>query len=139
MTEELSLLLTWRHGRGGLAPFFSALEQGRILGACCPACGQTVAPPRARRAIDGAQMKPVDPPPTGIARQVTTGSANSLLGAGSDEPTFALIQVTGSDNCILARIAATDAPVALGAKVRLARVVGATNHPVQLLVFQADA
>lgn len=139
MIDDLSLLVTWRHGRGGLAPFFAALEQGRILGARCSTCGGTVAPPRVRCAKDGAQMMPVDLPPTGIVRQVTTGVASSLLGAEADEPTFALIQVTGSDNCLLARISATKARVAVGAKVRLARIVRAAKHPAQLLVFEADA
>ena len=138
MTDDLALLLTWHHGRGGLARFFAALGQGRILGARCPECGGTVAPPRIRCAMDGAQMMPVDLPPTGIVRQVTTGAASSLLGAGSDA-TFALIQITGSDTCLLARIAMTDAPVTAGARVRLARMVGATKHPAQLLVFEADA
>ena len=97
MTDDLSLLLTWRHGRA----------------------------------------TPVDLPPTGIVRQVTTGAASSLLGAGPVETTFALVQVTGSDNSLLARIAEAGGPVTAGTNVRLAPAKGAARHPAQLLVFVA--
>ena len=77
------------------------------------------------------------PAPTGIVRQVTSGIASSLPGAGSGAgsgagpgagsgagpgaATMALILVAGSDNCLSATIEGTEAPVAVGTKVRPAR------------------
>jgi uncharacterized OB-fold protein len=137
-TDDLTLNLAWRHGRGGFGPFFAALEQGRILGSNCPACGRTVTPPRDRCVADGRQMVTRDLPPSGTVLQVTTGAASSLLASRSEEETFALVQVTGSDNSLLVRIAECDPPVQVGARVKLASVAGPVSHPAQRLVFVTE-
>ena len=137
-TDELALTLSWRHGRGAFGPFFAALEQGRILAAVCPTCGRTVTPPKDRCLFDGAELVPRELPPVGTVRQLTTGSASSLLASKSAEETFALVQVTGSDNSLLARIAGNGRAVQVGASVRLAPVAGAVSHPAQLLVFVVE-
>lgn len=137
-TDDLALTLSWRHGRGAFGPFFAALEQGRILGAVCPMCGRTVTPPKDRCSVDGAELVPRELPPFGTVRQVTTGAASSLLASKSAEKTFALVQVTGSDNSLLARIAENGRTVHVGATVSLAPVASAVSHPAQLLVFVVE-
>jgi uncharacterized OB-fold protein len=141
-SDTLSLDLHWTHGRGDLDPFFAALEQGRILGARCPDCGKTVVPPRPRCVVDGARMTPLDLPPTGIIRQVTTGAASPLL-PGTGQATFALVQMTGADNSLLARISGGGTVVAAGTKVRLAPAQGpdkaSATHPSQWLHFVPGA
>ena len=137
-TDDLALHLSWHHGRGALGPFFSALEQGRIMGARCTACGRTVVPFRTRCTVDGAQMAPLDLPVTGIVRQVTVGSASGLLPGGLGGRTFGLIEVTGADTSLLARIADGEGPVAEGTPVRLAPAEAGVTHPSQWLVFVAD-
>lgn len=135
VAHELSLTLTWRHGTGGLTPFFAALQQGRILGGHCPACARITVPPRTRCPVDGSALQVCDLPPTGMVMQITTGAASSLPGTGPLPQTFALVQITGSDNSILARIDATDGMPRPGDSVRLANPGSSAHHPVQNLVF----
>jgi hypothetical protein len=70
--------------------------------------------------------------------QVTTGTASSLLGAGPDAQTFALLQITGSHNAILARIDTADGMPEPGDRVRLANPPSSASHPIQRLVFALD-
>jgi uncharacterized protein len=138
-TDDLALNLAWSHGRGAFGPFFAALEQGRILGAVCPACGRTVTPPQGHCSVDGAELVPRELPPVGTVRQLSTGAASNLLASKSAEETFALVQVTGSDNSLLARIAESGSMLHVGATVRLRPVAGAVLHPAQLLVFVVES
>ncbi len=138
LPPDLSLLLTWRHGYGALTPFFEALREGRLIGARCPVCGLVTTPPRTRCGSDGAPMQQIDLPPTGIVTQLTTGAASSLLGQGPGTPTFALVQITGSDTRLLARLDVKPGQAAAGSRVRLMRCMGPVMHPVQALVFRLD-
>ena len=135
VAHELSLTLTWRHGTGGLTAFFGALQQGRILGGRCPVCARIVVPPRARCPVDGSALQVCDLPPTGIVMQITTGAASNLPGTGPLPQTFALVQITGSDNALLARIDATNGNPRPGDIVSLAHQGSSASHPVQHLVF----
>ena len=132
---DLALTLIWRHGTGGLTAFFDALKQGRILGARCPACGHTSVPPRMHCAADGSEMNVLDLPPTAIVLHITEGAASGLLDDRGDQKTFALVQVTGSNNCIFVRIDATAGRPNSGHRVKLAGTRFSEKHPVQRLVF----
>ena len=136
--EELELTLAWRHGTGGLNPFFDALKQGRILGSRCTTCGHTSVPPRVNCAADGSEMKVLELPPTAAVLHITEGAASGLLDNRGDQQTFALVQITGSDNCILARIDTAAGRPNSGHKVKLAMASYSGGHPVQLLVFIAE-
>jgi len=133
MSGDLALTLVWRHGFGGLAGYFDALAEGRILGSRCPECGRTTVPPRGICPVDGAAMAGVALPPTGVVVSVTTGATSRLLGAGVQP--FGLVRVTGSDTCLLTRLAMDEGP---GDAVVL-EPQGAVAHPSQRLVFRRQA
>lgn len=132
----ISLTFRYRHGFGALAPFFEALEEGRAVGTRCPRCSACWFPPRLTCPYDFADAVWCELPPYGAVRQVTHGPGSIPLSSISDEMMWALVQLDGCENSMLARLTDLSGGAKQGARVQL---VGDSEneaeHPIQHAVF----
>lgn len=130
VADLIRLGLCYRHGRGGFADYFAALAEGRALASRDPDTGRVSFPP----APEPGRHERVALPGTGTVAAITRGPALLPLHPAPLEACFALIAMDGADNLCFGRIEG-DAPLAPGARMRLAPSSGAVHHPAQAVCF----
>lgn len=111
MIREERIQIPFRYASGGAGSrFLSALGEGRILGARCPACARVLCPappfcPRCGQATSGL----VEVGPRGRVVSFT-----ELPGRGA----YGLVQLDGADTPLLHRLLGSESRFAVGARVR---------------------
>ncbi|WP_417270782.1 Zn-ribbon domain-containing OB-fold protein [Celeribacter sp.] len=90
------LALDYTLATGRMAPFFTALAEGRACASSCTSCGQTAFPPRATCVSCHAD---------GFDWVDLTGEAEVLHITHTADAAFALVQFDGADTTALVRIA----------------------------------
>lgn len=131
----ISLQFHYTHGFGARAPFFDALKDQRALGSQCSQCGRCWYPPRHTCPHDHTTTAWCDLVPRGSLLQVTNGPGSIPLASDSGDLLWALIQVDGCSNAMLARVTGPPDGVYTNVRVVLVGHDNAPAHPIQYAVF----
>lgn len=128
---------TSRRSMGQSSPFFAALSYEEIRGTQCVDCGRSFVPPRLRCPVDKAETNWVTIAGRGTVVGLTHLARRPIHAAsGPEDLMLGLVQLDGVSTATLAElIGPVDGP---GQRV-VAKYREAPAHPLQQLVFEAEA
>lgn len=134
--DRLRLTFTYRHGYGGLTPFFDGLREGRCIGAECPECNRRWFPPRGQCPSDLSVTSTVELSGRGVVVALTTGPSTLPMSDVREQTTWALITLDQTVNALVARVTCGDLEPFPGAPVIIAAPREDITHPSQLAHFR---
>jgi uncharacterized protein len=135
---DFDLRFQFRHSLGKLSRFFVELENHRLMGTRCAACGQVWLPPRVLCPEDMQVTEWVELAQHGILAAVSR-SAYTLTSDGGGAQTLHLgyVAVEGASTLMLQQIRPRGGvePVS-GAVVEVVWAEGTVSHPMELFWFE---
>lgn len=135
----LTLELRYRHGVGGLAPYFAGLLEGSLYAARCTGCAAVWAPPRLRCTCGSSSIEWTELSGGGVVVSATRTQSSLPATSTRGVMGFALVRFDGATNAALVRFDATH-EIAAGQRVGLAPARSEEcSHPVQSLCVIAAA
>ncbi|MEE8188350.1 MAG: zinc ribbon domain-containing protein [Kiloniellales bacterium] len=135
---ELDLEFQFRHSLGKLSRFFLELENRKLFGTTCPACGKVWMPPRVHCAEELAVTEWTELPGRGTL-QASVSSAYTLTGAGgADRLVLGYVRLEGADTLLLQQIRnyGEAARLAPGLPVQAVWSEDSVGHPMESFWFE---
>ena len=131
LVVPLRLELAYNHALGELSPYFNGLLHGRAMATRCPACGKAWCPPRLVCHTDNSPTSWIELAGTGTLVSSTRTTTALPMTKEARTCIFALTRLDGAENCLLARMEASEPMPSPGQRVRLVRAPGDWPHPAQ--------
>lgn len=135
---ELNLEFQFRHSLGKLSRFFLALEERKLLGTKCPACGKVWMPPRVHCADDLAVTAWHELPGHGTLEASVLSAYTLTTGGGQDKLVLGYVKLEGADSLLLQQIRNYGDPARLvpGLAVRAVWSEDPVGHPMESFWFE---
>ena len=128
----LDLRLHYRHGWGQLAPYFSALKRGQLLGRRCSACSKLSIPPRRQCSCGSTALQWESHTGWGWVKSVTQATGQAP-GQELRRRTFVLVQFDGVPALSLAELEGEE-PGSPPDRVKVAACAPGAGRPPTLCV-----